>query len=217
MGHLSIFRTRSTDHGLTWSAPEVVTHLTLENWGGPMPLLDQDGELHFVIPQGRADNGRKPGDGPLHRPLSRRARRRAARNGPNRSASMKATAARCRASSSSRAGASSCRSPTGCRACPPRHRPDPRWSSACTPMTGAKLGSARPRSSPRPCHEGFNGANYGACEPTLIELKDGRVWMLIRTQAGFLYESFSEMTARTGRPPKPRASIRRIRRHSRCA
>jgi len=29
-----------------------------------------------------------------------------------------------------------------------------------------------------------------AVEPTILQLKDGRVWMLIRTQTGWLYESF---------------------------
>jgi hypothetical protein len=33
---------------------------------------------------------------------------------------------------------------------------------------------------------------YGAVEPVLLELKDGRVWMVMRTQLGRLYESFSE-------------------------
>jgi len=33
---------------------------------------------------------------------------------------------------------------------------------------------------------------YGAVEPVIIQLKDGRVWMLIRTQLGRFYESFSE-------------------------
>lgn len=42
-----------------------------------------------------------------------------------------------------------------------------------------------------PCYEGFNGSNEGACEPTLEPLRDGRLWMLMRTQAGFLYESTS--------------------------
>lgn len=42
-----------------------------------------------------------------------------------------------------------------------------------------------------PCYEGFNGSNYGACEPNVVELADGRVWMLMRTQTGRLYESFS--------------------------
>lgn len=42
-----------------------------------------------------------------------------------------------------------------------------------------------------PCYEGFNGSNYGACEPNVVALGDGRVWMLMRTQTGRLYESFS--------------------------
>jgi len=33
---------------------------------------------------------------------------------------------------------------------------------------------------------------YGGVEPVVLEMKDGRVWMLIRTQLGRLYESFSE-------------------------
>lgn len=32
---------------------------------------------------------------------------------------------------------------------------------------------------------------YGAVEPVILELKDGRVWMLIRAQTGRFYESFS--------------------------
>ncbi len=42
-----------------------------------------------------------------------------------------------------------------------------------------------------PCRVGYNGNNYGAIEPTILQLTDGRVWMLMRTQTGFLYESFS--------------------------
>jgi hypothetical protein len=43
-----------------------------------------------------------------------------------------------------------------------------------------------------PCYEGYNGSNYGACEPNVIELGNNRVWMLMRTQTGFLYQSFSD-------------------------
>ena len=42
-----------------------------------------------------------------------------------------------------------------------------------------------------PCYPGFNGSNEGACEPSIEELTDGRIWMLMRTTAGFLYESYS--------------------------
>ncbi len=43
--------------------------------------------------------------------------------------------------------------------------------------------------APRPTD--FNGSGYGACEPVLIEMKDGRVYMLARTETGRLYESWS--------------------------
>ncbi|MEZ6127722.1 MAG: sialidase family protein [Planctomycetaceae bacterium] len=42
-----------------------------------------------------------------------------------------------------------------------------------------------------PCYTNFNGLNEGACEPAVEQLRDGRLWMLMRTQAGFLYESTS--------------------------
>ncbi|MCB1211074.1 MAG: exo-alpha-sialidase [Verrucomicrobiales bacterium] len=42
-----------------------------------------------------------------------------------------------------------------------------------------------------PCYEGYNGSNEGACEPCFEELRDGSIWMLMRTQAGCLYESIS--------------------------
>lgn len=42
-----------------------------------------------------------------------------------------------------------------------------------------------------PCRNDYIGSNYGATEPVAVQLRDGRVWMLIRTQTGFLYESFS--------------------------
>ena len=60
-----------------------------------------------------------------------------------------------------------------------------------------------------PCYPGFVGNNYGADEPSLIELKDGRLWMLMRTQTGFLYESFSsdrDETWSEGQPSRFTAS-----------
>ena len=47
---------------------------------------------------------------------------------------------------------------------------------------------------------------YGGVEPVIIQLKDGRVWMLIRTQLGRFYESFSEDGA-TWSPPSPSGLI----------
>ena len=42
-----------------------------------------------------------------------------------------------------------------------------------------------------PCYESYNGSNEGACEPCFEERRDGSIWMLMRTQAGCLYESIS--------------------------
>jgi hypothetical protein len=33
---------------------------------------------------------------------------------------------------------------------------------------------------------------YGGVEPSILELKDGKIWMLIRTNKGYLYQSFSD-------------------------
>ena len=44
---------------------------------------------------------------------------------------------------------------------------------------------------------GGGGFESGASEPTVVELSDGRLWMLIRAQTGFLWESFSEDRGKT--------------------
>ena len=54
-----------------------------------------------------------------------------------------------------------------------------------------------------PCTDGYNGGNYGAVEPTIVELRDGRLWMLIRTQTGRRYESFSSDQGSTWRDAVP--------------
>lgn len=43
-----------------------------------------------------------------------------------------------------------------------------------------------------PVFSGYNGSNYGAVEPSIELLPDGRAWSLHRTQTGRLYESFSD-------------------------
>ncbi|HLO82299.1 MAG TPA: sialidase family protein, partial [Chitinophagaceae bacterium] len=48
---------------------------------------------------------------------------------------------------------------------------------------------------------------YGAVEPAAIELNDGRIWMLIRTNKGHLYESFSHDSGRTWEEAKQSSFI----------
>ena len=45
-------------------------------------------------------------------------------------------------------------------------------------------------------------SHSGAVEPVVVELNDGRVWMVIRTQLGRFYESFSD-DGRVWSPPEP--------------
>jgi hypothetical protein len=52
-----------------------------------------------------------------------------------------------------------------------------------------------------PSPEGENGV--GGVEPTVLQLNSGRVWMLIRTEAGSLFESFSDDNAVTWSPAQP--------------
>lgn len=47
----------------------------------------------------------------------------------------------------------------------------------------------------------------GAVEPVAIQLKDGRVWMLIRSQMGRFYESYSNDDGKTFSPARPTSLI----------
>lgn len=42
-----------------------------------------------------------------------------------------------------------------------------------------------------PVPSDYPGVHPGGYEPVILEMKDGRTWMLLRTQTGFLYESYS--------------------------
>ena len=51
-------------------------------------------------------------------------------------------------------------------------------------------------------HEGVRWQNYG-CEPSVVELSDGKLWMLIRTSQDHHYEAFSEDAGETWTEPVP--------------
>ncbi|WP_135554239.1 sialidase family protein [Paenibacillus cymbidii] len=54
---------------------------------------------------------------------------------------------------------------------------------------------------------GGSESESGAVEPVTVELPDGRVWMVIRTQAGKLYESYSADGGTTWSAPSPTAFV----------
>lgn len=43
---------------------------------------------------------------------------------------------------------------------------------------------------------------YGGIEPAIVELKSGKIWMLIRTNSGYLYESYSDDGGKSWEEPK---------------
>lgn len=51
-------------------------------------------------------------------------------------------------------------------------------------------------------HRGIRWQNYG-CEPTVVELAGGRLWMLIRTSTDHHYEAFSDDAGETWTKPAP--------------
>ena len=53
-----------------------------------------------------------------------------------------------------------------------------------------------------PPHKGVRWQNQG-CEPTVVELSDGRLWMLMRTSTDFHWETFSDDGGGTWAPVRP--------------
>lgn len=189
-GHVKIFRIRSTDNGATWTEPEDIHHLSVEPWGGPVPLLTRDGELHFVISKARGE-GRKPAVDRfidlyhLHSTDGRTKWTQPQRIFEGYCGSLQGVFQL----KSGRIIAPFADWLPGVPTAPPT------GPSVTTCVYSDDKGATWKRSESKltaPCHDGANMANYGACEPTLLQLKDGRVWMLMRTQDGFLYESFSD-------------------------
>jgi len=179
----------TSDNGQTWSEPATVMKLPTEHWSTPLALLAQDGELHlfWMVPRGR---GGKPGiDYLIDIWHSRSSDGRT--KWPEPRCIWKGYVGSINGMAQLRSGrivvpfaywrgGVPTAPPTGPNVTTTIYSDDngQTWKQSSAKLTA-------------PCHEGYNGANYGACEPTIVELKDGRVWMLIRTQTGRLYESFS--------------------------
>lgn len=193
-----IVRSRSIDNGNTWSEPETVTESPPDGFGTPLPLLAAEGELQFFWMVARR-TGRRPGIDyfiDIWNAYSTDAQTQWSEpqrifegyvgsvNGMTQLASGRIVVP-----FAYWVGGRPSGPPTG--------------SNITTTVFSDDGGRTWHQSSAKvtaPCYEGYNGSNYGACEPTILQLADGRVWMLIRTQTGWLYESFSPDGAEWSEP-----------------
>ncbi len=191
----------SADDGRTWSAPRREFAVTGETAHAVQVLLDRRGELHvfyLVITRG----GRRLGvDLFLDLWTCRTTGGRATWGEPH--LAYHGAVGALRGLVQTRSGRIVVPFST---ADPERKAGPPTGNFYTTALFSDDDGATWRRSDVRltaPCFEGYNGGNYGAVEPTVVELADGRLWMLVRTQTGRLYESYSADDGATWSPAKP--------------
>ncbi|HSG69134.1 MAG TPA: sialidase family protein, partial [Planctomycetaceae bacterium] len=184
-----LFSVTSTD-GLEWSEPEVEFDLPFQNMGGGLSLLDSEGEVHVILTHGRGE-GTPAETRFIDLWHCRTSETRAQWNEPKRiwegycGAVMDFKQLRSGRLvvpfAAWKKPGETVASDTGSN-----------YTTVVTSIDGGDTWELSPSKLTSPCFAGYNGNNYGAIEPTILQLNDDRVWMLIRTQTGFLYESFSE-------------------------
>jgi len=185
-----LIRARSTDHGRTWSQPEVLRQLRVR--GGTIALLDRRGEVQlFVLALRTQGEGRRIAiDRFIDIWQLRSSKERKQWSEPQRifegyvgsvQGALQLRRGRIVLPFAYWVAGLAQGPPTGANVTTVVYSDDDgqSWKQSAAKLTA-------------PCQAGYNGSNYGAIEPTILELKDGRVWMLMRTQTGFLYESFSQ-------------------------
>ena len=197
-----VVRRRSTDNGATWSQPDVVLKLTSEEFGEPLPLLTRNGELQFFWMVSRRTGG-KPGiDYFIDIWNSHSTSGQTQWSSPQRifegyvgsiNGMTQLASGRIVLPFAYWVGDRPSGPPTG-----------PNVTTTVYSDDEGRTWRQSPAKLTAPCYADYNGSNYGACEPTILQLADGRVWMLIRTQTGRLYESFSPDGAEWSEPKPSR-------------
>lgn len=180
---------RSSDHGQTWSPPRPEFSLPLDGMAGGLAAIDRDGEIHVVLTHARGQGApavtRFIDLWHCHTAGGRR----------SWSPPQRIWEGYCGAVmdiKQLRSGRiiipfAAWKKP-GEEVAPSTGL---NYTTCLYSDDGGRSWSLSPAKLTSPCTEGYNGNNYGAIEPTILELQDGRVWMLLRTQTGYLYESFS--------------------------
>lgn len=180
----AVYHSVSNDHGLTWQGGFTTAYKLFDAFGGlnPQPAVDATGALHLFVP-------RRPESGPIEFSIWHY-RSNAARTSwfagnlihPGNTGSM----VKALHTSTGRLVV-----PFGDKAVPP----PPGHGSNTTLVRYADAGTASFALSDArlisPVPPNWNGAADGAAEPTVIEKRDGTLWMLARSQTGKLTESTS--------------------------
>jgi hypothetical protein len=197
-----VVRRRSTDNGATWSEPNAVLKLASEEFGEPLPLLTRGGELQFFWMVSRRTGG-KPGiDYFIDIWNSHSTSGQTQWSSPQRifegyvgsiNGMTQLAGGRIVLPFAYWVGDRPSGPPTG-----------PNVTTTVYSDDEGRTWRQSPAKLTTPCYADYNGSNYGACEPTILQLADGRVWMLIRTQTGRLYESFSADGAEWSEPKPSR-------------
>jgi len=181
---------RSPDCGLSWPDSSALRELPGTGWAGVQPVLDRDGEVHLFIPRWRNREGETPAVDRFIDIWHMRSRKTWTEwSEPQRifegyvgsiQNAVQLESGRIVLPFARWVGGRLSAPPTGSNVTTTVFSDDggESWT-----LSGAALTA--------PCYANYNGNNYGAVEPVILQLSDGRVWMLVRTQTGFLYESFS--------------------------
>lgn len=204
-----LMRRTSDDGGRTWSAPDPLLDLPAEpgRWGGCLVLVDRDAEVHaFLVNDRNTHVFRNPLDDDPPRPLPMAERRidiwhtRTA-GGRSEWQDLKRI---WKGYTGSINGVIQLES--GRIVLPFAFQTGRTWQdrgegldafwyvgqSSTTAVYSDDDGATWHRSPSELKVQTPSIGLYGAIEPVIIQLKNGRVWMLIRTQLGRFYESFSE-------------------------
>jgi hypothetical protein len=184
-----VARKRTTDGGRSWSEPETVYRMGPKSLGAPLPLATRGGGLVLFWMVERATGGRPAVDYFIDIWEAHSRRGQDAWTQPQRifegyvgsiNGMAQLDNGRIVLPFAYWLGGQAEAPPSGCNITTVIYSDD-----------GGATWKQSPSKLTAPCYAGYNGANYGAVEPTILPLRDGRVWMLIRTQTGWLYESFS--------------------------
>lgn len=183
---------RSRDGGLTWGGPEIAFRLPGRAYYALVVLEAADGALHAVY--------HILGDGPggyrgrLYEVYhTRRAAGAAAWDGPRKVVPgyVGSINGFIQLSGSGRLVLAVARA-VPAREQPPASGPDRGWNDTVVYLSDDQ--GMTWRQSPDQLSLVLGAPNvtrYGAVEPALLELRDGRVWMLVRDRGGRLWQSFS--------------------------